>query len=73
MFTRRYPFSGINTYSILDNIKNKEPEFNQFHNPQLRQLLSSMLRKNPADRIGIREVKLSPYFSDVDFEHIFML
>ena len=30
-----------------------------------------MLRKNPDERMSIREIKASPYFADIDFTTIF--
>lgn len=71
IFTRRYPFTGVNTFTILDSIKTREPDLSPFHSPHLRGLLATMLRKDPADRPSIAEVKRSPYFADVDFATVF--
>ena len=46
MMAGKYPFGGHNTYTILDNIKIRDPDFNKFSEP-LREILSSMLRKYP--------------------------
>lgn len=73
IFTRRYPFVGPNTFCILDSIKNREPDLSHLQDMNLRLLLASMLKKNPADRIGIHEIKMNPYFSDVNFGAAFTM
>lgn len=49
MMAGKYPFEGHNTYTILDNIKIRQPDLNRFNDP-LRETLSQMLRKNPEER-----------------------
>ena len=72
IYTRTYPFTGSNTFWSLESIKNHEPDLTPFRdNSHLKSLLAAMLRKNPDERMSIREMKASPYFADIDFTTIF--
>lgn len=51
--TSRYPFSGSNTYTTLENIQKTEPNLQLIANEHLRELVASMLVKNPQLRAGI--------------------
>ena len=61
MMVGKYPFGGHNTYTILDNIKIRQPDLNKF-SESLREILSQMLRKNPEERPCMDELSKLPYF-----------
>jgi serine/threonine protein kinase len=71
--THHYPFTGTNTFNIIESIKSKEPNLSLIHNEDLRHLLHQMLKKDPNERIRISEAKMNLYFSEIDFSHVFDL
>jgi hypothetical protein len=62
----RYPFGGHNTYTMLDNIKLREPDLSKFNEP-LREILSLMLKKNPDERLCMNELAQLSYFQGINF------
>ena len=57
------PFNSENDYinDVVDNIKEKEPDYNWIDSPELKELVKWMLMKNPEDRPNAVDVLNHPY------------
>ena len=63
MGSGQMPFNTENDYinDVVDNIKEKEPNYNWIDSPELRELVRWMLVKNPEDRPNAVDVLNHPY------------
>ncbi len=67
------PFKGQTEYITFENIINKDPEFPAKFPSEAKDLISKLLAKEPASRIGsnsIEEIKEHPFFNDINFSMI---
>lgn len=79
MATGTFPFDGITEHLKFEKIRQCEVSFPPEMNPDLRDLISKLLVKNPAKRLGsgpvdgplgIGELKNHPFFSGTDWENL---
>ena len=71
MLTGLPPFFSKNKVEIYDNIKYSNPSFYNFHKEDAVDLMSKLLEKDPAERLGSRgaeEIKGHPFFSKIDWK-----
>lgn len=72
MLTGIPPFYDKNKQAIYAKIRYKNPNFYEFHSPQAIDLISRLLDKDPARRLGTvrgaQEIKEHPFFSCIDWE-----
>lgn len=61
----RLPFSNENSPELLKAILTESPVFPKWISSDLRDLLSSMLEKDPSKRITIAEIKTHPWLNSV--------
>ena len=63
MGSGQMPFNSENDYinDVIDNIKEKEPDYNWIDSPELKELVKWMLMKNPEDRPNAVDVLNHPY------------
>ena len=59
------PFVASNITKLREAIVNQQPQFPDGVDPQLVDLISKMLIKNPEDRITIEQIWLHPWASDL--------
>ena len=57
LVTGQLPFPGSNPMAVYDKIRNDDPEVPDHVSPELRDLISRMLIKNPEERISLADVK----------------
>jgi serine/threonine protein kinase len=69
MVSGQFPFVGNET-TIFQKILSAEPLYPASFSPELINLLSSMLCKNPANRIPLKNIKDHTWFSDFEYNHL---
>jgi serine/threonine protein kinase len=57
----RCPFESDDILSLAERIKHEEVEYSSSISPLLIDLMSGMLKKNPADRLTVAEIKVHPW------------
>ncbi|KNC76770.1 hypothetical protein SARC_10751, partial [Sphaeroforma arctica JP610] len=65
----KVPFTGANILDLHDNIQQAEPDYGQLDS-NLVDLLKGMLRKSPAERLTMREVRNHPWITTQGTEPI---
>ena len=74
MLTGTPPFYDRNKLAIYDKIQHSKPQFYDFHSDSARDLIESLLRKNPEERLcserGIEELKEHPFFEGYDWDKL---
>lgn len=64
MVTGKYPFelsSDANLFSLYEKIISGEYDTPSYLEPSLRELLEGMLRKNPAQRFSVKDIRLNSW------------
>jgi serum/glucocorticoid-regulated kinase 2 len=65
------PFYSKKRDEIYDKIRFKSPNFYQYHSANAVDLISKLLTKDPAKRLGAtrdaEEIKCHPFFADIDW------
>lgn len=66
------PFFSRKREEIYDKIRLKNPNFYAYHSPQAVDLISKLLTKDPAKRLGTHndaeEIKSHPFFADINWD-----
>lgn len=65
------PFASANKQRLYSNIVSKEPFFENTTDPDLKELLKSLMEKDPKKRGNFNTVKNSKFFNNFDFEAAF--
>jgi serine/threonine protein kinase len=68
-----FPFEDGNVQRIFQKIAYTEPIYPSYLSPELTDLFRKILRKNPACRITIDEIKLHPWYSQSECPELFKL
>lgn len=71
IFFQSTPFYDENENQIFDNILNKEPSFPKYGNKQAQELITILLRKDPKERAGFKEIKSHSFFSGLNWEKVY--
>ncbi|EAY12520.1 AGC family protein kinase [Trichomonas vaginalis G3] len=71
MLTERTPFENPNRSKMLQDIVHAQPEFPEFLPPDVIEVLSALLSKDPKNRPGIDQLKEFAYFKCLDFNKVF--
>jgi len=58
----KLPFNGETEMQVYDNIRTLEPVFHTQVSPELVDLLTKLLMKDPEKRITIADIKLHPWY-----------
>ena len=61
----RLPFFAESTIEIVEAIRTKEPVYSKQISPELRDLLTAMLTKDPMKRITISQIKQHPWVASI--------
>jgi serine/threonine protein kinase len=57
----RCPFESDDILTLAERIKHEEIRYSSIISPLLIDLMSAMLKKNPADRLTVAEIKVHPW------------
>ena len=66
------PFASLNKNRLYSNIVNKEIYFDDEVDDDLKELLKSLLDKNPKKRGGFETIKKSNFFKEYNFDDVLM-
>ena len=64
MVTGLYPFAGNSHKELFQQIMYSEPQFPSFLSPLLRDLIQSLLKKDPSERMTIDELEVHPWITN---------
>ena len=67
MLEGRSPFSGPNKEKIFESIIKNEPEYSESLSLDAKELLPRLLEKNPTKRAKLQDIKMHPFFSQIDW------
>jgi hypothetical protein len=70
MVVGRLPFADASIPATLQKIRTCEAEYPPSLSPPLADLLRRLLRKDPAERIGIAAIKAHPWLADVSWGYL---
>ena len=71
MVTGLPPFYSDYKEELFYNIQNNTIEFPEYLSPDLKQLLTDLLNKNPLDRPNIEKIKKYKWFKDISWDEVY--
>ncbi|XP_076266657.1 serine/threonine-protein kinase STK11-like isoform X1 [Rhynchophorus ferrugineus] len=63
IMTGKYPFEGDNIYRLFENIGNGDFKIPDEIQDPLRNLLAGMLKKDPTERLSLRQIRQHPWLT----------
>lgn len=70
MLCGRFPFDSVRTREVFHRIKHGAPRVPGFLSEAARSLLLGLLRKSPARRLSLAQVKAHAFFAGVDWDGV---
>lgn len=64
------PFSGENMQQVFNDITTSDPHFSKKADPNLREVIMALLRKDPAQRAKLSDLKGMKLFEGIDWEEL---